>query len=912
MIVFIIIFFFSEYYFAQSQDSLFLYEGIPTIIYGADKSDENLLDSLRGLGGYAVVAMQMTKAYHDSLTNIGYKIFPYQVWDQGIFKRWIHYYSQSHYSNWEAEEYSSTQYSLNYNSSICSLATTPFGGIVTKNNANMAGKVILNGPDYNQESLRRVSDRNGYIQYRVKMNYKLEEVDSTGSDIFSVYLFAGSEILDSLTFDRNELTLGIWDSLIVEYNLGDIHLSDQEIPDQQKDGLVINEPMENTLDYFVVRNVAFSLKILSNDFVVHVDNVEIFDGMGQALVNGSYNTRISSQVVENDYSQTSSGIVGWITLDEPWVIDNYYPQYFIDSLVNVYGGSNDKDYLRATTTWTSGRENIDTSSMEKTILRSKEYNRIAKPRAVWINQYPYDYPIKNSFSNWALDSNLNVAATAYDALNDYADYFGVTIQAHGFHDESLTNAPFWQARPPQRKELLNHFNLGLLYGAKEILIYNLASTYANDEIRTLGILDTNGNAIDYRYKTLRDTIIARCNSKLGKKLRNLNEFEQFKSIDATYMGNINKNFIKRIYSKGSGIYDTVDVDLGFFNEEYNDNDNYFMYLNRHYNDRNIFEIKFSFDEYYNYKVTDYVDEYNFYVTQNSTKIGAFDDTLEYGDANLFLMEPCIAVGGYLSVDDTISSNISLNGKLEIDSLAILVIDEEYDIYENIHINNGGMIELVSYGNLNLYNDAIIEAENWNSLLFGARTDDTTHPRLVIAKHATIIPTYYEIYRRISSSGTWNMIDTTSANEYIDSSQSILLPGQLAGAELFYKIIAVINGGGGKAQKNTTNVVEYPIPSNETGKRAEALETPSEYSLAQNYPNPFNPVTKIEYSIPELSKVRIEVFDLLGRRVIMLVNEIKEPGKYSVSFNGGQVSSGVYFFTIKANKYIATKKMVLLK
>ncbi len=88
--------------------------------------------------------------------------------------------------------------------------------------------------------------------------------------------------------------------------------------------------------------------------------------------------------------------------------------------------------------------------------------------------------------------------------------------------------------------------------------------------------------------------------------------------------------------------------------------------------------------------------------------------------------------------------------------------------------------------------------------------------------------------------------------------------------------------------------------------------PEGFALNQNYPNPFNPVTKISYSIPERSNVKINVYDITGRKVKTLINEVKEAGSYSLSFSGENLSSGTYFYTINAGKFSEAKKMTLLK
>lgn len=81
---------------------------------------------------------------------------------------------------------------------------------------------------------------------------------------------------------------------------------------------------------------------------------------------------------------------------------------------------------------------------------------------------------------------------------------------------------------------------------------------------------------------------------------------------------------------------------------------------------------------------------------------------------------------------------------------------------------------------------------------------------------------------------------------------------------------------------------------------------------QNYPNPFNASTTIEYSLPEPSEVSIETYDLLGRKVKMLVDQDKRAGKHLVMWDASGHSSGVYFYWIEAGDVVETKRMVLLK
>jgi subtilisin family serine protease len=93
--------------------------------------------------------------------------------------------------------------------------------------------------------------------------------------------------------------------------------------------------------------------------------------------------------------------------------------------------------------------------------------------------------------------------------------------------------------------------------------------------------------------------------------------------------------------------------------------------------------------------------------------------------------------------------------------------------------------------------------------------------------------------------------------------------------------------------------------------------PVEYALGQNYPNPFNPTTRISYTIAERGLVSIDVFDILGRQVSTLVNEVQPAGSYEITWNGRNtgnlpVTSGVYFYRLRSGNFTKTNKMVLLK
>lgn len=87
----------------------------------------------------------------------------------------------------------------------------------------------------------------------------------------------------------------------------------------------------------------------------------------------------------------------------------------------------------------------------------------------------------------------------------------------------------------------------------------------------------------------------------------------------------------------------------------------------------------------------------------------------------------------------------------------------------------------------------------------------------------------------------------------------------------------------------------------------------EFSISQNYPNPFNPVTQINFSVAKASDIKIRIFDILGNEIAVPVNQRMTPGQYRLDYNGANLSSGTYFYSLTADgKTISTRKMLLVK
>jgi hypothetical protein len=140
----------------------------------------------------------------------------------------------------------------------------------------------------------------------------------------------------------------------------------------------------------------------------------------------------------------------------------------------------------------------------------------------------------------------------------------------------------------------------------------------------------------------------------------------------------------------------------------------------------------------------------------------------------------------------------------------------------------------------------------------------------------------------SSRGYWFVTPMQNA----DGSWSLIVPNHGAGA--------------------LNDPCVYIIQHKSTISVEKKAELPEAYNLAQNYPNPFNPSTNIEFSVPKSTHVSLKVYNVLGQEVSALVNEIKEAGNYIATFNANNLPSGIYWYTIKAGNYTASKKMMLIK
>ncbi|MFQ5750936.1 MAG: T9SS type A sorting domain-containing protein, partial [bacterium] len=126
-------------------------------------------------------------------------------------------------------------------------------------------------------------------------------------------------------------------------------------------------------------------------------------------------------------------------------------------------------------------------------------------------------------------------------------------------------------------------------------------------------------------------------------------------------------------------------------------------------------------------------------------------------------------------------------------------------------------------------------------------------------------------------------------------------------------IALMDNGGGDAHWTTGSVLNtLDIKSITAVESDEVAAIPERYSLYQNYPNPFNPTTNIEFDVVQQGPVTLKVYNVIGEEVATVLDEVMPAGRQRVTFNGANLATGVYFYRLEVNGFVATKKLLLMK
>lgn len=270
-------------------------------------------------------------------------------------------------------------------------------------------------------------------------------------------------------------------------------------------------------------------------------------------------------------------------------------------------------------------------------------------------------------------------------------------------------------------------------------------------------------------------------------------------------------------------------------------------------------------------------------------------------------------GAYITWEDHRNSGnadiyvqrIGSNAALNWSANGVAVSDANYDQLNPSIVSNGNQGAFVVWQDFRGGNDFDIVTYGFNTALPVelASFSSLVNGRDVKMKWVTVSElnnTGFDIERK-SLNDVWTKIGFAAGNGTVNTLTEYNFEDKNLQTGKYSYRLKQIDYNGNYEYHNLTNLVD--------------IGTPSKFNLLQNYPNPFNPVTQINFEIPVDAMVNITVFDMSGREVKTLVNEMRTAGFYTVQFNASGISSGLYFYRITTNgneKFTMTKKLMVIK
>lgn len=243
--------------------------------------------------------------------------------------------------------------------------------------------------------------------------------------------------------------------------------------------------------------------------------------------------------------------------------------------------------------------------------------------------------------------------------------------------------------------------------------------------------------------------------------------------------------------------------------------------------------------------------------------------------------------GQWNLIDLTSDNLTYNRPIVV----------SHEIYQNFYVALDPSSAPSQYSRVRLGTGA------WNTWAAVAQQNNLTDGEWGIRASANVTgtPVTYNVYRKPQGTTNYGSPLKTglTVSEYFDSTA-------VTGTLYCYVVTAVYTGNQESDPSNEVCGVS-PITSVD-----DELALPLEFALIQNYPNPFNPATVIQYSLAENSFVSLKVYDMLGKEIAVMVNENQNSGRYNITFDASQLSSGVYMYTLTAGEFTSSKKMLLMK
>ncbi len=198
------------------------------------------------------------------------------------------------------------------------------------------------------------------------------------------------------------------------------------------------------------------------------------------------------------------------------------------------------------------------------------------------------------------------------------------------------------------------------------------------------------------------------------------------------------------------------------------------------------------------------------------------------------------------------------------------------------------------------------------------TTQNNHPELSWNANSEPDIDNYEIWKK-ENTGSYSLYATTTDTYYVDTSEDVISQPEANDKDVYYKVRA---SDVSSKKSAFTSAIHYLVKGDPAWSKNAKSDgqnmTISRFRLAANHPNPFNPTTHISYALPEASIVTLEVFDVSGRKVSVLVKKSQEQGWHYATFDGGTLPSGIYVYRISATGmesgkgFTQAKRMLLVK
>jgi hypothetical protein len=198
-----------------------------------------------------------------------------------------------------------------------------------------------------------------------------------------------------------------------------------------------------------------------------------------------------------------------------------------------------------------------------------------------------------------------------------------------------------------------------------------------------------------------------------------------------------------------------------------------------------------------------------------------------------------------------------------------------------------------------------------SILWGSSVNTNYQPDIVGRRNANI---HYFAFNTIATTDSVHLVSVTSAGgtTHIFKMNSASLLSGTQGTKPGFRFVSGDSCYALYSESGPVNVWSTAGCTGAFTGVGNQSSLPNDYALKQNYPNPFNPSTTIEYSIPKNGLVKLVVYDILGKEVATLVNDVKIAGNYLIDFNASNLTSGIYFYKISSGEFSSVKKMLLIK